>query len=102
TDRTIPRASSGSEELRLDRRSRADVCTPELRDRAPAWRELDEAQLQQIRLIDILDRLLLLTEGRGERGEPDGAAVELHGDRAQQLARLAVESLLVDLEQVER
>ena len=84
------------------RRRRADVRAAELRDRAPARRALDEAELQQVRLVDVLDRVRLLAERRGERREADRPAVELVGDRAQQLARLAVEALLVDLEQLER
>ena len=78
---------------------RADVRAAELRDRAAARRALDEAELQQVRLVDVLDRVLLLAERRRERRQADRAAVELARDRAQQLARLAVEALLVDLEQ---
>src|SRR2546427_42359 len=73
-----------------------------LRDRASARRALDEAELEQVRLVDVLDRLLLLPERCGERREADGPAFELAGDRSQQLARLAVEALLVDLEEGER
>src|SRR5581483_9742349 len=91
-----------SEELRLCRRRRADVRAAERGDRPPARRALDVAQLQQVRLVDVLDRLLLLAERRRERRQPDRTAVELHRDRAQELARLAVEALLVDLEQPER
>src|SRR5207302_3053383 len=100
--RRRPGYRSRSEELRLGHGSDADVRATKLRDRAPSRRALDEAQLQEIRLVHVLDRLLLLAERRGERREPDGAAFELDRNRAQELARLAIESLLVDLEQVQR
>src|SRR5690348_11015949 len=90
------------EELRVVGSRDADVRAAERRDRAAARRALDEAELQEVRLVDVLDRLLLLTERRGERAEADRPAVELHGDRVQEVARLAVEALRVDLEQLQR
>ena len=46
------------------RRRRADVGAAELRDRAAARRALDEAELEQVRLVDVLDRVRLLAERR--------------------------------------
>ena len=69
---------------------------------APARRALEHAQLEQVGLVDVLDRVLLLADGDRERREPDRAAGELHADRAQDLAVEAVEPELVDLEQLER
>src|SRR5207248_2225037 len=97
-----PASRCRSEELRLAGRRGADVRSAELRDRAAARRALDEAELQQVRLVDVLDRLLLLAERGGQRRQPDGPAVELARDRLQELPRLAVEALLVDLVQEER
>ncbi len=68
----------------------------------PARRALDQAQLEQIGLVDVLDRVLLLADRDRERREPDRAAAELLADRAQDLAVEAVEAELVDLEQLER
>ena len=73
-----------------------------LRGRAAARRALDQAALEQVRLVDVLDRVLLLADRDRERREPDRAAAELLADRAQDLAVEAVEALVVDLEQVER
>ena len=76
--------------------------TPELGDDAPARRPLQEAELEQVRLVDVLDRVRLLAERHRERREPDRAAAELLDDRAQQLAVEPLEAGLVDLEQLER
>src|SRR5437588_9219688 len=84
-----------SEELRLGRRRCTDMGAAELRDRAAARRPLDEAELEQVRLVDVLDRLLLLAERRRERREADGPSLELLRDRAEQLTGFAVEALLV-------
>src|SRR5579859_5822455 len=80
----------------------AEMLAAELRDRAAARRALDEAELQQIRLVDVLDRVGLLAERNSERGQADRPAVELHDDRAQELTRLAVEPEGVHLEELER
>ncbi len=65
-------------------------------------RALDQAALQQVRLVDILDRVLLLSDRRGQRGEPHRAAGELLADRAQDLPVEPIEPDVVDLQQVER
>ena len=79
-----------------------DVRAAELRDHAAARGALDEAELEQVRLVDVLDRVRLLAERDGERREPDRAAVELLDDRAQEVAVDPLEPELVDLEQLER
>ena len=78
-----------------------------MRPRAPrrgatARRALEEAALEQVGLVDVLDGVLLLADGDGERREADGPAAEQLADRAQQLAVEPVEALVVDLQQVER
>src|SRR4051794_40986287 len=80
----------------------AEVRAAVLRDDAAARRALDEAELEQVRLVDILDRVGLLTERNGERREADRAAAEALDDRAQQLAVDAFQTELVHLVQVER
>ena len=61
-----------------------------------------QALLQQVGLVDVLDRVVLLADRDRERREADRAAGELLADRAQDLAVEAVEPALVDLEQLER
>ena len=63
-------------------------------------RALDEAELQQVGLIDVLDRVLLLSEGDGKSRQPDGSAAELVRDRLGGQVD-ALETLAVDLEQLE-
>src|SRR5262249_1377842 len=79
--------SERAESRRLEERrgfpGRADVLAAELGDDPPARRALEEAELEQVRLVDILDRLGLLAERDRERREPDRAAAELLHDRAQ-------------------
>ena len=80
----------------------ADVRAAELRDHAAARRALEEAELEQVRLVDVLDRVGLLAERDGERRQADRAALELERDRAQELAVGALEPLAVDLHQRQR
>ena len=70
--------------------------------RPTAGGSLDQSLLKEIRLVHILDRVGLLANGYGERREADRTAAELLADRAQDLAIEPVESLVVDLEQIER
>ena len=37
----------------------------------PGWGPVDEAQAEQERLVDVLDRLRLLGQDRSQRGDPD-------------------------------
>ena len=74
----------------------------EVGDHAAARRPLEEAELQQVRLVDVLDRVGLLAERDGEGRQPDRPAAELERDRLEELAVDALEPLLVDLEQLQR
>ena len=58
---------------------------------ASARGALEQAALQQIGLVDILDRVGLFADRDGQRGEPDGAAAEVGADRAEDLAVEPVE-----------
>ena len=69
---------------------------------APARGALDQPALEQIRLVDVLDRVLLLADGDGQGREAHRTAAELLADRAQDLAVEPVQPGVVDLEQVER
>ncbi len=78
-------------------------CSERRRGRGPAASgALDQPLLQQVGLVHVLDRVLLLADRDRERREPDGPTVELDADRPQDLAVEPVEPLLVDLQQVER
>src|SRR5688572_12630796 len=69
------------------------------RRRHPAARgALEQPLLEQVRLVDVLDRVLLLADRRAERRQADGAAVEARADRMEDLAVQAVEAEVVDLE----
>src|SRR5918912_3068268 len=81
---------------------RVDVGAAEVGDDAAARRALDEPELEEVRLVDVLDRLLLLAEGDGERREPHRPAAELDRDRLEQLAVGALEADRVDLVELER
>ena len=50
-----------------------EVGTPEPCDHAPARRPLQQALLQQIRLVDVLDRAAILPDRVGQRRQPDRA-----------------------------
>ena len=54
----------------------------QLRHHAAARRSLDEAELEEIRLVDVLDGVRLLAEGDCQRREADRAAVEALQNRA--------------------
>ena len=70
-------------------------------DDAAAGGPLEETELEQVRLVDVLDRVRLLAQRDRQRGKPDRAAVEALDDGAQQLAIDRLEATLVDLEQLE-
>ena len=72
---------------------------PVLGDHAPARGPLQQPLLEQIGLIDVLDRLLLLVDRRRQGREPDRPAGELGRDRLQDGAVVAIEPGFVDLEQ---
>ena len=78
------------------------MLSAELGDDAAARRALQEPELEEVRLVDVLDRVGLLAERDRERREADRAAPELGGDRVEQLPVDALEALLVDLQELER
>src|SRR5919201_3846788 len=79
-----------------------DVGAAEVGNHTPARCALDEAELEEVRLVDVLDRFLLLAERDRERREADRAAAELDRDRVEQLAVGALEADRVHLVQLER
>jgi hypothetical protein len=77
------------------------VVAAECSDDAASRRPLEEAELEEIGLVDVPDRVRLLTERYRECREPDGPAAELVRDCLEQLTVDALEADLVDLEQLE-
>ena len=70
--------------------------------RDPAARgPLEEADLQQVRLRDVLDRVRLLAESGGQARDPDRSPAELLDQRAQDLRVQRVQPELVHVEQLE-
>src|SRR6185312_14995336 len=65
-------------------------------------RPLQEASLEEVRLQHVLDRVRLLADRGGQRRQSHGAARERRADRLQQLAVVAVQTFVVDLQQLER
>ena len=76
----------------------AEVAVAGLGDDAAARRAVDEAELDEVRLVDVLDGVARLADGSGECVEADGAARELLDHRAQHAAVGVVEAGLVDFE----
>ena len=58
-----------------------DLVATELGNHASARCALQEPELQQVRLVDILDRLGLFAHADRERGEPNWSTAELIADR---------------------
>ena len=80
----------------------AQVLAPESGDHPAARRSLEEPELEEVRLVDVLDGVALLAERDRERRETDRAAAELVEHGVEELAVGALEADLVDLEQLER
>ena len=80
--RGITSAGRRSEEARVARRrGQPQVGVPGRRDDPAARRPLEQAQLEQVRLVDVLERVGLLADRDGQRREADRAAREPLGDR---------------------
>src|SRR3954451_23481779 len=97
------KCSSRTEAVLNERGRRKTEVRPRRRSRhAPARRAFEEAALQQVGLVDVLNRVGLLPDRHGERREADGTAAELLADRREDLAVEAVEAELVDVEHGQR
>src|SRR5512133_4397144 len=95
-------APRGSEQRRLARRLETQVFVRATGGRAPAWGALQQAALQEIGLVDVLERVGLVVDGDGQGREADGTAGELRAYGGEDLAVEAVESQLVDLQHRQR
>src|SRR5687767_1139322 len=80
----------------------AQVLARPFRSHAALRRAIKEAELQQIRLVDVLDRLHLFADDRGNGRATDGTGRELLDDGGEQAAVRRVEALVVDIHRVHR
>src|SRR6188472_3393339 len=62
---------------------------------------IQETNLDQKRFVNVLDRVFLFTDGRGNRVQSHGPAAKLLDDRLQQLAIHVVETVLVDFQKLQ-
>jgi len=67
---------------------------------AAARSAVQEADLKQVRLDDLLDRVLFFMKGSAESAETDRATIEFLDDGLQELYITLVEALAVDLHPV--
>src|SRR4029453_8910221 len=70
----------------------------EARRATAARRALEETDLDEIRLVDLLERLTVLTHGRGKRREPHRTATELLQDRREDATIDLIEAVPIHLE----
>ena len=82
--------------------SHSEVVVGQRRCHAPPGRAIEKSYLNQERLVDIFDGVFFFADRRGDAVDADRPAAELVDDRPQQLPIDLVESMLVDLEQLQR
>src|SRR5215204_433234 len=80
----------------------AEVAVGPLRCDPASWGALDQATLQQVGFVDILDGIARLAEGHGDRTDADRPAVELVYDEPEVIPVGPVEAEVVDALHVER
>src|SRR5690606_15637134 len=101
TRRGLTRSELREKVALLERRADAEVVVGAGRGDAPARRPGHEAFLDQVRLVDLLDRAGVLAHGHGDGRDADGAALELLHQREQDAAVHLVEAGLVHVERVQ-
>ena len=70
----------------------------QLRHLAPTGRALDEALLDEERLVDFLYRAGVLAQGGGDGGQAHGTALKLVDDGGQQFVVYLVQAVAVDVQ----
>src|SRR5687768_2950614 len=85
----------------LPRRCQAEILVGAGGRDTAARSAIEEPRLNEEGLVDILDGVLLLVNRRGQAVHANRTAVELVDDRAQQVAIDLIESLIIDLEQLQ-
>ena len=74
------------------------VLVRQVRHLAPTGRALDEALLDEERLVDFLYRARVLAQGGGDGGQAHGTALELVDDGGQQFVVYLVQAVAVDVQ----
>src|SRR3990172_3816933 len=111
-----PRVVSGSRDVRPEARhvglaaarrrdleaKAGQVLAGKIRRDPALRRPVDEAEPEQERLVDVLDRLDLLAQDGTERSDPHRPRAELLDDRGQELPIGGIEAFVIDLEEAER
>src|SRR5439155_3808492 len=77
------RRAGGSAERERALARETEVSAGVVRRDAPARGPAQEPELQEVRLVDVLDGLGLLADARGERGQTDRPPAELGHERGQ-------------------
>src|SRR5215469_14778273 len=77
------------------------VLIRKVRSHPPAWRAIEKANLNEKRLVNLLDRIRLLGERGSQRVHANRTALVLLNDRQQQLAVDLVEPVAIDLQHLE-
>src|SRR4051812_21161036 len=94
------KCSSRTEAVLKEGGRRKTEVRPRRRSRhAPAGGAFEEAALQRVGLVAVLDRVGPLPDRHGERREADGTPAELLADRREDLAVEAVQAELVDVQE---
>src|SRR5687768_2200291 len=86
----------------LPRRQDSEMPVRERRRDPPPGSALEEARLDQIGLVEVLERPAVLSDRRGDRADPDRTAAELLDDRRKDPPVELVEPVLVHFETGER
>src|ERR1051326_8513853 len=73
----------------------AKMFVSERRRETAARRPIEKSDLDQVRLDDLFDRILLLVNRSRDRAEPNRAAVELLDDRQQQFSIHLIETIQI-------
>src|SRR5512141_1857127 len=89
--RTATLRNRSEKARRLRGRLEPEVAVGALGRAASAGRALEQAALEQIGLVDVLDRVRLLRHGDRERRKADGPAAEVGADGGEDLAVEAIQ-----------
>src|SRR5437763_1644913 len=102
TPKGLFRVDESGARLLLLRGGDAEVFVCEARGGATARRSVEEADLNQVRLDDLFNGVLLLLQGGGHVREADGAALVLLNNHQEELSVHLVEAEGVNLHAIER
>src|SRR6266571_4475104 len=81
--------------------SQPQMLVSKARHNTPSWSTRNEAKLQQVWLVHILNCLRIFAGAGGQRIQPDRATIELLDDRQQQVAIGLIETDMVNLQRIQ-